>query len=176
MNNIHCEASYNAAISRNIKANARKTFDKNYPHINEYLYANQGNPFVRSLLDGLNKYGKLTDGQVSAIEHMMAKKEAQQAAFDAAPVTGEYVGNVGDKKVVMTLKVKKAIDFIGDYGMCFIVVLESTEGYTLAYKGSKDLGLAVDDNVQLQFTIKAHNEYRKVRQTAISYPKVVTTK
>lgn len=106
-NYIENEAAYEAAISRNIKANARKTrtakflsttdgvrardflfmigeFDNMYredgrfAELNPVVKASRGD-FFDKMQDNLSEWGSLTDGQTKAVLDMIARGEARVA-------------------------------------------------------------------------------------------------
>ena len=84
--------AYEAAIARNIRNNAAKTFFRTYERASEVLgyldqQANRGNEFATSLLDTFEKYGKLSPKQMQAAERMIdnaAKRLAEYKAKEAA--------------------------------------------------------------------------------------------
>jgi hypothetical protein len=105
--------AYEAAIARNIKANAQKTFFKTYPRANEVLnyldqQAEKGNLFANDLLTAFERYGKLSPKQMQAAERGMdnaAKRLAEWKAKEAEAVVEVPEGRIEITGEIKTLRI-----------------------------------------------------------------------
>lgn len=90
-----------------------------------------------------------------------------------APVESQWVGEVGSKvQTELTLQGKRS--FEGAYGLTWIYDLVDSTGNTFIWFASKP---ALSDfkngsKINLKFTIKAHNEFKGEKQTAITRARV----
>jgi hypothetical protein len=125
--------AYEAAIARNIRNNAAKTFFKTYPRANEVLdYLDQqvrerGNEFANSLLDTFEKYGKLSPKQMQAAERMIdnaAKRLAEYKAKEAANAVDVPEGRIEITGEVVSLKAQH-----GDYGVQHKALIKDDRGF-----------------------------------------------
>lgn len=80
----------------------------------------------------------------------------------------EFVGEVGQKKVLFSLTQKNVVPIQSMYGIKYINIMEDENGNVVVYRGSKVL-----EDGKVQATIKEHTVYRDVKQTIIERPKVV---
>lgn len=125
---IENQAAYDAAVLRNIKANAYKTFsNKERAHeVEHWLFENSGkSSFAKSLLDALHTYGKLTDKQYDAVcrsidtaEQKRKEWEAKRAA-EAATLPPLKEGRYIIEGVIQSTKI---ID--GYYGMTYKMLVK----------------------------------------------------
>jgi len=189
---IENPVAYGNAISRNIIANAKKTFARNNPDveaIDEFLnggrvFGDYGSiesykdGFVGSVASAYDTYGKLTEKQVAAVRKCIIQRDARkaewadkQAAIDAAR---EYVGIIGDK-IVLTLVLKKVINIDTNFGPIGIFIFEDANKNVIIYKGGCDAvwNLAEGETVTLKATVKEHGTRNGVKQTLIQRPKAV---
>ena len=95
MKTIENQEAYDAAVSRNMVANARKTFDSTLDidgKIARFLAANTWNSFYESLNNQLLSRGSLSIKQVSAVREAISK---QQSKLDSKAITtSEYTPKV----------------------------------------------------------------------------------
>ena len=117
-------------------------------------------------------------------DRQTAKLAKQQAYLDS--ISNEYVGNVGDK-FEMQLMFERTIGFEGDYSYTFFHFFRDQAGHIFKWSSAKKLYEAfcslngrsdwIDfepgKTYVLKGTIKAHNEYKDVKQTCITRCKVL---
>lgn len=97
-----------------------------------------------------------------------ARRDAEAAAFEAQ----RFLGSVGDKiTVVGTVKVNAHVE--SRYGSSRLVIIEAEGGVTLKTFGTSAFhyDVEVGDEVEVTATVKDHEVYRGVKQTAIVRPK-----
>jgi len=188
---IENEPAYFAAVRRNIKANARKTFERTYTDWQEVLafiepgrvdgsfgnYTYQNN-FIGSLAKAFDTFGKLTDGQVNAVRKCIAQREQRKAEWQdkqaALNATRKHIGTVGDK-LTLTLTVRNVIAIESLYGVSWIYIAEDSERNVIIYKGKSSAfdGINKGDSVTVTATVSAHGVREGVKQTVINRPKAV---
>jgi len=182
------EAAYQAAIHRNILANARKTFLRTFEDgeaIIEWCVTFKifsGSHFVGyeegfggSLAKALDTYGKLSEKQVLAVRKILADRAARkaewadkQAALNAAR---EHIGEVG-KKVTLTLTVKHLVVLDGLYGTTYLHICEDENQNVVIYKGNASGFPDKGETATIVATIKEHGVRNGVKQTVIQRPKL----
>jgi hypothetical protein len=180
---IEHEAAYEAAISRNIIGNARKTFMKRERALDvvNWLHTARGN-FAASLLQSLENYGKLTDKQFAAVIRCIEGDAVRKAEWEArrqeAAAKSLYVGEVGKRINIHNVKVEAVITMAAtrfsyyDRDEQEVYLLRDTDGNRLVWRSKKyDVGIAKGDVVNLVATVKAHQEFRGELQTMLSRPR-----
>jgi len=83
-----------------------------------------------------------------------------------------YVGTVGNKKVKFSGKVSKAIRFEGYYGYQTMYLITTVEGNQVKYVTATAFANEGDE-IEFQATIKAHEEYKGIKQTIVTRAKVI---
>lgn len=193
---IENEAAYNAAIKRNILANANKTWRENterHEEIEAAIEAGRNfnddgrligytDNFIGAMANAFDKWGKLTEKQSAAIlkgiDARIARRAEwadKQAALDA---NRQHLGTVG-QKITLTLTVKKIISIQGmsfgryDSGITYLYIMEDAEQNVVIYKGNGAAFSTVDEGVEYRFTatVKEHGVRNGVKQTIIQRPK-----
>lgn len=97
------------------------------------------------------------------------ERKAREARKAQAQKTSQYVGTVGDK-VEMTVKNFRLLtSFETMYGVSFIYGWEDEDGNQYTWKTSNSF----DSATTIKGTIKAHTEYRGVKQTEMTRCKVM---
>ena len=193
MKEIEHPEAYNAAIRRNIMANARKTWERTTPdadiiaayvdkkgtYLIEGSRANDWIPelaftdnFFGSLARALDTYGKLTPAQCEAVRKCMAKDQERQAGFkairDARKTLSKHIGTVGER-IDLTLTIAHIVEIPTDYGLMLIHIMADENQNRVIYKGSKRLA-DKGETVTLKATIKDHGERDGEKQTIIARP------
>ncbi len=153
------------------------SFSSSKPEIFDFLDKNKdcqgpGCEFITSLYYAVKNYGKLTEKQESAILRMMN------------PKVSNYVGEIGKKQeFVMTLN--KVNCFEGQWGTIYYNIFSDDVGNVIVYKGTASFSMDVEldygwsmkncevgDKVILTAKVKAHTEYKGMKQTIIERFKV----
>ena len=189
-NGIENPDAYEAAIHRNIIANAKKTFAKNtfrFEEIQNALNSGRtGNPysknFIGSLAYAYDTYGKLTPKQCEAIlkgiDAGVARK-AEWASKDAElNAKREFLGVVGEK-ITLTLTIKKVIFWESTFGAQFLYILEDAQQNVVIYKGNAKVFYTdesgeyrkLGSTVTVIATVKEHGVRNGAKQTIIQRPK-----
>ena len=121
----------------------------------EYItYKNFG--YAVSIIPTYNKYIKK---QIEAAER--AKKLEQEASVS------EYVGQIKDRITIINIDTIECVSsWYNDYGMTFLYKIIDTEGHVFMWASST--GIRDDEGLEVTAitgTIKAHEEYKGVKQT-----------
>jgi hypothetical protein len=194
---IENEAAYDAAIKRNIIANAQKTWRANTPRAGEIesaieagrTYTDYGtltyaDNFLGSIARAFDTYGKLTPAQCAAVlkgidtrAQRRAEWNDQRAALDARR---RHLGEIGGK-ITTTVTLRKVIEFQGmsfghyDSGLTYLFILEDTDQNVLIYKGRAAVfnGMNEGETVTITATVKEHGTRDGTKQTVIQRPKQI---
>lgn len=107
-----------------------------------------------------------TARQIALVDAEVAKREANARSG--------HFGAVGDK-VTLIITIERIITLHSEiYGTNWITIARTDTGAVVTYKGKTDLGL-VGETATIKATIKGHDVYNGVAQTAIQRPKVIET-
>lgn len=193
---IEHPAAYDAAIKRNIIANAQKTWRADTPRAAEIEDAIQAgrtyddygrftyaDSFIGSMASSFDTYGKLTPNQCAAILKGIDARAARRAEWQdkqsALNATREHLGTIG-QKITLTLTLRKIIELEGmkfsryDSGITFLHILEDEAQNVVIYKGTA-AAFSIDEGttVTVTATVKEHGTRNGVKQTVIQRPKAV---
>lgn len=196
---IQNEGAYNAAIKRNIIANAQRTWASNTPRHGEieaaleagrlydYGRVSYADNFIGSLAKAFDTFGKLTPNQSAAVLKGIDARAARRAEWSdkqaALNASRQHIGQIG-QKVELELTVKKIIEIEGakfsyyDSGITFLYIMEDADQNVVIYKGNSAAFSTVDEGSTYRFTatVKEHGVRNDVKQTIIQRPKFVDTK
>lgn len=190
----------NAYTLAEIKEWISESFNKDNDEIRNDFEMNARTTFYKTLDDGTrelrdripNKFlGIAIYGFISAKQNhdkMVAKKIAEEKRM-AENAKVEYYGAVGDK-FELTLTFDKSFCFEGAYGFTYIHLFHDDEGhqfkwsssngtYKVEYDKTADFGgieyceFEIGHKYLMKGTVKAHNEYKGVKQTVITRCKVL---
>jgi hypothetical protein len=126
------------------------------------------NEFLRGSIQNLAYWGNLSTRQVEAVESCFAVIDRQEFAR----ANSQFIGNVGDK-VTLTVTVEHIIVIKSEfYGDNYITIAHDESGNVYTYKGKTNIGRKGETNT-IKASIKAHVEYKGVKQTAIQRPKII---
>lgn len=110
-------------------------------------------------------------------EQYIAKGAAEKAAREAAPVTGNYVGEIGKRMnvakcacvLVKSLGMREGYGYRSEAVEGFLIKFVTPSGDTLTWF-TNDIGDAWEQGKEydIAFTPKKHEEYNKVRQTMVN--------
>ena len=188
---IENPAAYEAAIHRNIIANAQKTWAKNTPRSGEIQNAlnagrdgqNYEESFIGSLAKAFDSYGKLSEKQSAAILKGIDARQAKKAEWASKDAElnaqREFLGVVGEK-VTLTLTIKKVIFWDSNFGTQYLYILEDANQNVVIYKGNSNV-FYIDESgeyrklgstVTVIATVKEHGVRNEVKQTVIQRPKL----
>ena len=188
---IENPAAYEAAIHRNIIANAQKTWAKNTPRSGEIQNAlnagrdgqNYEESFIGSLAKAFDSYGKLSEKQSAAILKGIDARQAKKAEWASKDVElnaqREFLGVVGEK-VTLTLTIKKVIVWDSNFGTQYLYILEDAQQNVVIYKGNAKVFYTdesgeyrkLGSTVTVIATVKEHGVRNEVKQTVIQRPKL----
>ena len=188
---IENPAAYEAAIHRNIIANAQKTWAKNTPRSGEIQNAlnagrdgqNYEESFIGSLAKAFDSYGKLSEKQSAAILKGIDARQAKKAEWASKDAElnaqREFLGVVGEK-VTLTLTIKKVIVWDSNFGTQYLYILEDANQNVVIYKGNAKVFYTdesgeyrkLGSTVTVIATVKEHGVRNVVKQTVIQRPKL----
>jgi len=187
---IENPAAYEAAIHRNIIANAQKTWAKNTFRSEEIQNAlnagrdgqNYEESFIGSLAKAFDSYGKLSEKQSAAILKGIDARQAKKAEWATKDAElnakREFVGVVGEK-ITLTLTIKKVIFWESAFGTQYLYILEDSQQNVVIYKGNSNVFYCneageyrnLGSTVTVIATVKEHSLRNEVKQTVIQRPK-----
>ena len=188
---IENPAAYEAAIHRNIIANAQKTWAKNTLRSEEIQNAlnagrdgqNYEESFIGSLAKAFDSYGKLSEKQSAAILKGIDARQAKKAEWASKDAElnakREFLGVVGEK-ITLTLTIKKVIFWDSNFGTQYLYILEDANQNVVIYKGNSNV-FYIDESgeyrklgstVTVIATVKEHGVRNEVKQTVIQRPKL----
>lgn len=192
---VENQEAYDAAVKRNIRDNAQKTWCATYADheaieafisrgrisVNDKGVVTYAQNFLGSLAHSFDTKFKLTPNQVEAVRKMIAQTEARRAEWSderaASNSMGNWVGKIGSR-MTMTLTIKKIMrvqlpDDFDTPAFMSIVIFENSDQNTLIYKGSVEFDVAHEGKtVDVAFTPKSHGVRNGIKQTLISRPKL----
>jgi hypothetical protein len=179
---VENEAAYEAAIVRNIRNNARKTFMKRDRAAEVVNWIADGrSEFAASLWDAYQTYGKLTDKQFAAVLKCIDTAAAKKAEWEAkrmeVAALGQYVGEAGGKLALENVKVEAVITVAAprfsyyDRDSQEIYLLRDAAGNRLVFRTKAEVGIAKGDVVNLTAKVKEHKDFRGEKQTVINRAK-----
>lgn len=105
-------------------------------------------------------------GKTFEIKDLQEKWEA-----DHAPKT-EWYGSIKDK-VDLNVKLIRRCSYDTMYGTTYVYTFEDDQGHQLVWKTGTWLEQDKGDEVTLKGTIKAHSEYKGIKQTELTRCKVI---
>lgn len=151
-----------------------ETFISNNPHL-AAVATIENNDFVNSLIGSIEKYGSLTERQMSALERVIS--------FHNKPVpvsTSQHVGSVGAR---MEFKVKvERVVFIGlvkngwySHANKYLYIFVDENGNTLKWFTTGGGAIDKGDELVIKGTVKGFDEYKGVKQTTLTRCKVVSS-
>lgn len=155
---INNQAAYNAAIKRNIIANANKTFRATFERAEEvelflrkYIIVDDYDRvsgfkegFMGSMASALETFGKLTQKQYDTVVRIMdeqaAKREAYIAALEAQKALSAHVQNIDNLKVKVdkVLIVEAAKFSYYDSASQLVFLMSDDAGNRIVYKTKSD--------------------------------------
>lgn len=196
---IENEVKYEAAIARNIRANANKTRRASwigtpdgkraddflfqcgeFAPVDSAIYLNQMHPVVKASLgdfysamrENVDEWGGLTVAQTRAVIGMIARAETRVAGFAAQRAAEAAASNwIGTvgERRDFTLTIRHIVEMEGLYGTSFLHILNDAQGNVVIYKGTKLLG-GKGETLTVKATVKEHGEREGVKQTKIARP------
>lgn len=128
--------------------------------------------------------------EAKELERQMAReaeerRQAQwQAEREARIANCQYIGTVGEK-LEMVLTLKREVSYDTQFGTTYIYIFEDDNGNTVTWKTSKvlwyddlngngaDTFIRKGDVIKAKATVKAHEEYKGEKQTAVTRLKVL---
>lgn len=113
--------------------------------------------------------GTLTFSDMFCIELYLKERKAQWEK-ENAPAT-EWFGNLKDK-VDLSVTLKTVRGFDGTYGWTNIFTFEDNQGHQFIWKTGSYVEVQEGDEVTLRGTIKAHSEYKGIKQTELTRCKI----
>jgi hypothetical protein len=112
------------------------------------------------------------DRQLEESEAICKAEEEALRAKDIA--NAAHVGSIGKRMDFGWLTVASLTGYNTEYGYITVQTFRDEAGRLIVYKGKAPMDLSPDERVRVSATVKAHSEYRGVKQTIISRPKVVS--
>jgi hypothetical protein len=109
------------------------------------------------------------------LRHLDREKELQQRQFEDATKSREWVGEIKKREVFEKLTVKRLTYIDGQWGVTTLVHFEDRLGNQIKWFASKELDLHEGDVVDIKATVKAHSEYKNVKQTIVNRAVILKT-
>lgn len=193
-------AAYERAKEARIKANARKgrsdrfkAEHEDWEALVDFITANAGNHFWRSIEEQWIEWGTLRPKVVEIIRERIAGDDSRKAAQAERDALSDYIGEVGGK-IEVEATVSFQTHFHSDFGVVYITGFLTDDNNIIIHKGAQptyETGKLVDathyafsrqvkekapiekgDRVRLKGTVKAHGERNGAKQTIVTRPKV----
>lgn len=153
------------------------------PSLEDYKSANQAIDWVESISDAeadkstylYNIRTIVRSGMVDwrtmsfAASIIPAFNRSQEAS---KPITSDYVGTIKSKNI-FTLRVKKYFTYNGSYGMIHNYLFEDNESNIFLWSASSQQDFKLDTTYLVKGTIKAHKEFKGVKQTEINRCQII---
>ena len=106
----------------------------------------------------------------AAVAPFTLPTEAEKAAERAAEPVSQWIGTVGHKVELTATLIRERDLGYGRFGQMFISVFQDTAGNIINVW--KKFELAVGQTVNIAGTVKAHDQYRDVKQTVLTRVRV----
>lgn len=129
----------------------------------------EGEEFTETLADYANDGTLYFAAQWPILCHIKSLREKWEA--ENAPAT-EWFGNIKDKVNLNVTLIRRG-NYDTMYGTTFVYTFEDADGHQLVWKTTNWLEQKVDAQVTLKGTIKAHSEYKGIKQTELTRCKVI---
>jgi hypothetical protein len=179
---VRNESAYQAAIARNIRANAQRGYLSRYgDEATIVLDAIDNNAhkqgFWASLAQAVEQYGRPTDKQHAAVLRIIAEMQAKREEYRRRDAeTSQHVGVVG-QRLQTTVTVAFLTQYQTEYGTQYITGLRDASGNVLIAETTRPFGDGINRGAVLTVTayVKAHSERDGVKQTLVNRIKVVDT-
>lgn len=126
---------------------------------------------MRVLLDGVH-VGPRHVGILASLVAVWAREMGIRAEREANPVVNEWIGDVKTRLRGLAVKVTKVQYLDGDYGMTTLLVMRDVEGHVLKWFASGAKPVEVGDEIVIDGTVKAHEEYSGTKQTVLTRCKI----
>ena len=108
---------------------------------------------------------------VAAYQRAMNQK-VEYAARKEKMAASEHVGTVGERLKGIKVKVQFLKSFDGAYGATTLIKFITEDGNVMAWFASGDKSFEVGQEYTIDGTVKGHNEYQGIKETAMSRVKV----
>lgn len=166
--------------------------------VNERLYLTKDNELIDKdweLADNAIEWAELlSDSEVEESDYLYSIRaivrsaivESRTSGFAASIISAynkaisskqtstisNHVGAVKTKDT-FNLKVINALTYQGSYGTCYKYIFSDDQGNILYWNASNSQNLHVGEKYVITGTIKAHTEFKGVKQTQINYCKIL---
>lgn len=84
----------------------------------------------------------------------------------------KFVANI-KQRAVFNVTVNNIFAYNGSYGTCHKYIFTDQDGNVLFWNASKPQLLSVGDKIAILGTVKAHTEYKNIKQTQLNYCEIV---
>lgn len=126
---------------------------------------------MRVLLDGVH-VGPRHIAILSSLVAVWARDKGLRAEREANPVNNEWVGEVKVRLRGLAVKVTKVQCWEGDYGMTTLLIMRDGEGHVFKWFASGSKPIESGDEIVIDGTVKGHDEYNGLKQTALTRCKI----
>lgn len=126
---------------------------------------------VADIVGRLVKWGNVSEPQAKLIGKLLAdiaNRSARETERAAKAAKLEYVGTIGERRD-FALTVEYTASFEGAFGVVHVHGMRDAAGNLIVYKGNKLAEKGA--SLRIKATVKAHTEYKGVKQTVVSRPK-----
>lgn len=127
-------------------------------------------PVIKSLFDGLEQYGALTEKQTLLARRLLANARNKATPVGNTP-SSQWVGKIKERRK-WELTVDKILSYEGNYGISYISMMHDKDGNTIVGKGTKRFGTE-GNTITVVATVIDHTTRNGVKQTIINRPKIV---
>lgn len=126
---------------------------------------------MRVLLDGVH-VGPRHVAILSSLVAVWAREMGIRAERKANPVNNEWVGEVKTRLRGLAVTATKVQCWETDYGMTTLLIMRDVEGHVFKWFASGVKSVEAGDEITIDGTVKAHDEYNGVKQTTLTRCKI----
>lgn len=126
---------------------------------------------VQILLDE-SHVGPRHVGLLASVVKVWAKQFEVEAERKANPVTNEWVSEVKTRLRGLKVVVTKVAYIEGDYGVSTLLVMRDDAGHAFKWFASGAKEVEAGDEITLDATVKAHEEFNGTKQTVLTRGKI----
>ncbi|ATS92117.2 hypothetical protein HMSP1_72 [Sinorhizobium phage HMSP1-Susan] len=177
---VEDEDAYISAAMRRIANNARKGKEKKsrermerepeFAALIRFVHwkAEKGSKFFVQMVEAIEQYGAMTEGQENACLKIMREEKTRLAEIRQRDAGSEHIGTVG-KREIFTVTITGIAALESFYGDSFLHFMKDAAGNVVIYKGTKKLA-EKGATVTIKATVKAHGERDGIKQTTLQRP------
>lgn len=127
------------------------------------------NGFIADVMSKLNRYGSLSDAQISAVKRAMvrdAEWEVKRAAQHAEDATSEWISQPGER-ITLTAQVVATKDIESQFGIKQFILFRIGSDIAVTFYSGMD-SYEKGETVTMKATVKGHETRDGIKQTMLT--------